>query len=47
MSNKNPQEKIKEILKGIDSFAEESKYLHGVADKYREVRDIYYGLVAK
>lgn len=42
MENKNPQEKIKNILRSIDSIAEESKYLHSVAEKYREARDIYH-----
>ncbi len=36
------KKQIKEILENIDNVAENSKYLHSVADEYRKVRDLYF-----
>lgn len=36
------KKQIEEILKNIDIIAEESKYLHEVANEYQKVRDLYF-----
>ncbi|GAI17915.1 unnamed protein product [marine sediment metagenome] len=43
MENKvSIKKQIKEILKNINTIAEESKYLHGVANEYQKARNLYF-----